>query len=482
MKNDVQFVTGSIASLHAIKNLSIITVLMTIEPGGAEVPISDITNSGGTDKNIPDGESTSPRSTHQDENLVDQALSEPNPDDIPGVLAGSDASEERSPSGDRSSHISRAEWQKKIHDQNLDHRMRGEANYTPGVGTFLPPDTIMSPDVLDEYWGLNTPLSEALHNALIKKWRQPTVTTEASLSNSPYFRDLVEGNAISDKELRADPVVYAYLLDREHVIHDQALRLKEQYPQIASQFREGINLGVREGYIPALVLEHLDEAIELTALQVVDSAKLKKGGEYDASGDRIILNLTEGESDEELHEIVIHELLHKVSGGTFTYNEGSQKIDRPRGGLVEAKNGQAVHTGLEEALIHHLTIGLITGDFSTLDPEKRQKDSEKYYEIRKLLTAFIVYSNGIIDVKSLTRALFEDSPQTTDRRQMQKEVRQAYGSGALRKADSLFVAMGQLDKEDPNYVNNALDIMGHIIPPSKTDDGNIQPGHIEALS
>jgi len=91
---------------------------------------------------------------------------------------------------------------------------------------------------------------------------------------------------------------------------------------------------------------------------------------------------------------------------------------------------------------------------------------------------FIGRSQGAIDMKTVTKAFFEDTgPEgsTQSRRQLVREVSQAYGPGALNKLDKLMDLTDMIG-------NNRFDeiIFSRIHPPEVDDQGRVlKQGYID---
>lgn len=129
-----------------------------------------------------------------------------------------------------------------------------------------------------------------------------------------------------------------------------------------------------------------------------------------------------------------HESTHQMSGGTFSAGE------RMRTGFSNESRGEQKRVTLTEIATHHVALGILTGDFETFDPDKRADKNRTHYLDRKVYTMALEGSNGVMQVRSLTRALFEDSgPEgsTHFRRVLVGEATDAFGARALHKIQEL---------------------------------------------
>jgi len=87
-----------------------------------------------------------------------------------------------------------------------------------------------------------------------------------------------------------------------------------------------------------------------------------------------------------------------------------------------------------------MMVSCIYGDFETVDPYKRHDGNYTFGWERTVLSAFLEGAHGLIDVKSLSDAYYEDSgPEGSimARKKMMGQIRSAYGSGALKALEEL---------------------------------------------
>jgi len=253
------------------------------------------------------------------------------------------------------------------------------------------------------------------------------------------------------------------------------------------KFAQGLFLGTNLRYIPHSVASRIVPALESTGVGLVDprvmNAKIGAGASasYSPAEDRIRLRLNANPSRYELD--TAHELYHKLSGGTFVTNpEVTDYVERWRGGYTnvpEKGNTLSTHLNLDEAIIHQLALGTLTRDFETLDPDERFDGNRDQYIRRKVVAIFVNESHGIIDVKTLTNAVFEDSGvegSTGLRRQLVKEAVTAYGWGALRRLETLcnYAYSGLTDNiDDKGRKVLQEEILNRIHPPQFDEAGNI---------
>ncbi|HET8671849.1 MAG TPA: hypothetical protein VFM05_14885 [Candidatus Saccharimonadales bacterium] len=230
----------------------------------------------------------------------------------------------------------------------------------------------------------------------------------------------------------------------------QALHVELQtvVSQVHARVREGMELGIHEGYVPAYALERLEVAFTQTAIRPVDQSVLGDDlAVYEQATD--VMTIGADAVDYGLEQTITHEIGgHKLSGGTFiTRADGT--VVRVRRGFVNhdgnAATGSARHYGIDEAVQQHLSLSYLYGQFDVLDPDERTDHDTSYYGHRKLLAQFILRAGGVIDLRAITRGSFEDSSGsgtiTTDRRTMVMQASAAYGPGAYHKLSQLFDSM-----------------------------------------
>ncbi len=330
---------------------------------------------------------------------------------------------------------------------------------TGNGGTFLPAETIELP----------VPVSN------------PFLREDATQSDMPRVDPQYEQKVHQFKE---------YEKKYQKHIDTTSTTVIDAYPEISERFKIGVRLGVEKGYLPQQALGRLDNTVGQTAIRVVGHSIGNAAGQYDS--DTAIIKIGAGFSevdDKEIAETLVHELQHDLSGGTFR-KTADGKVMRTRTGLSgQLKDGkQGWHMALTEAINTYHEQAIMTGDFEILDPGD-DRHATSYYGIRKLLAVAIEKSGGVMDIKTLSRASFEDTSQnvnTSDRRAMVGQWRRSYGLGSLRKFDHLCQAAQHLDSSyfsgptEPEYYSMLNDLADRIHPPILDTDGTvIKPGFID---
>lgn len=296
------------------------------------------------------------------------------------------------------------------------------------------------------------------------------------------------------RKLLGDTTIQTYLDRRAEHIHTMNDDLVERYPEMADAFIKGVREGRELGFIPDEVTdERIEDSVATVGVTVTDSSLLDEGhedgayGTYDQEDDTV--RVSSDINCEKRFSTVIHELRHRLSGGTFrktivkhytsdTLNQDGQleyKLTpvyfRTRTGFQERDR----HRALDEALVEHTTLSIMNGDWETLDPDEREDDGVYHVE-RFALSELIKRSNGILDLKTMMRASFEDTTphgNTLERRRMMRQFRHAFGAGAAHKFDRL---VDQLEKElDKDHSNEHIDkfLADHIHSPEVDEHGNI---------
>jgi hypothetical protein len=234
------------------------------------------------------------------------------------------------------------------------------------------------------------------------------------------------------------------LIDRRDLRDDQE-RLEQAWPDFLDKYRHGLDKGIVLGYVPNDRRQVLEQAARKSAFRVVDAAILEAScpgmqAYYSNAKDEIGISHLAVARDDDLYIPLAHELTHEISGGTFL-TQPEQVAYRIRVGYdTEIRPNENAREKFNEFLTQHVTMGILTGDFVTLDPDKRPDGDKTYYEARKTGAAFVEKSGGIIDIKTLINGFFEDTTQSgglEHRRQMIKQTRLAYGKGVIRKLEAL---------------------------------------------
>jgi hypothetical protein len=332
--------------------------------------------------------------------------------------------------------------------------------------------------LLKNYGGAD---SASILKARIEAIRQKTVSVAPTLGNPFLDNPVTELQPLAPLVL-ADPGVKNVLDKRGAELAGSHDRLVELWPKFKETFKQGVSKGIDQGYIPLDVKSRVIPAVEKTSIRVADNAMLEgSSATYDNERDEVgVSNEIEGSINDSVEDSVIHEWTHKLSGGTFKADKHDATVlARPRVGFsTEVDAHTLTRTGLNEAVTQHITMGIVTGDFETFDPDERGDKDYTYYRFRKVMATFLKRSRGIIDVKSVTNAYFEDTTSdgsTEARRAMIREVAQAYGAGALTKLDKLFELSDRVLDHDLEGL-----VLDRIHAPVMNTDGTVaQQGYID---
>ena len=262
----------------------------------------------------------------------------------------------------------------------------------------------------------------------------------------PSLPELLLGDSVTLQFINARD------LQKEHQV------LTEMWPKFSADYTSRFNTAVERGYIPPNVAERLPDALNKTKVMVSDGIIMNEhnaAGSYHREEDelRIAHDMID---DDFAKEILVHEVTHKLSGGTF---------------FDQYRQRSGVSNCLNEAKTEYITQGLLHGDFETITPT--YETGRIYGDYRDLLSAFVQKSGGIIDVKTLIAAYFEDTtPQGNfgARRALVQQTTQAYGRGALVKLEQLMKATVVHDAEHMAAT--------YIIPPTIVDGTVVRRGSI----
>ncbi len=366
-------------------------------------------------------------------------------------------------------------------DQQQQHAIRHEgAAHVESVGTFGKPEYLPSTS------------SEITLNALhrtISDARSATGKIESpvrELGDSPNWNALAGGSTPEPRHnIGTDMRVQGYLFDRQGEVDTAAQEVKTVYPELVKELSAGIKDGIHKGYIPSEVASRLP-SLEQTNVKVVDIGIVREedplaAAEYDSSGDTVRIGHAHV-GDTATSMMVKHELLHKVSGGTFVQDPETGSYSRSR---ISFGNHEHRHkdehenrrTGINEAVNQHLTMGVETGDFETFDPDRRTDRDRTYYGSRKVVATGLDRSQGVMSVRALTRASFEDTSASAmnmgERRELVKEASAAYGPGAMRKISALANAAEAIAPDDPKYHDRLQELTDRIHAPELNADGTV---------
>lgn len=317
-----------------------------------------------------------------------------------------------------------------------------------------------------------------------------------SLGQSSHWNDILSGKLKPEDfdKLEEDPVVQKFIADmpddlklkmisdRHKMLEVETEALRLQFPEIMKLFTDGIDRGVQEGYLPSS-LEGLRtfETLTSTGINITDSLifdltnETNTAGLYSSREDRISIRNGEHKDFREL--VVVHELLHRLQGGTFmmtTFESGYRMFERSRVGFDQT--GRLV--GLNEALTEHTAEAITDGNFATIDPRERAP-APPIYRAERILTAELINrSGGIVSLKTLLHANFEDTNSdgnTLARRRMVKEINTAYERGTLTKFSQLCTAAkGVNDKIDSASMDEKIvTFTDRIHPPEIDTNGHV---------
>ena len=274
-----------------------------------------------------------------------------------------------------------------------------------------------------------------------------------------------------------DPEVKNYISNRDLTPQNEALI--KAWPEFISDYKDGLERGIKLGYIPAFVKDRLSDAFAKTRVRVVEAAAMSLVGPttnayYRANDDSVGVRHNSSDTSEHL----THEFTHKTSGGTFKHvadqaaEPNLSPYQRLRIGYSSISNKDTlIRTGLNEAVTEHITLGILTGDFETFDPDQRADGNNIYYDFRKIYATAIKRSQGIIDVKTVTNGFYEDTESQGNisaRRKFVGEFVDAYGVGALNKLEKLCEACDIVNQEKLDEV-----ILSRIHAPEIDADGKV---------
>lgn len=313
-----------------------------------------------------------------------------------------------------------------------------------------------------------------------------------TLGKSPLWNDITGGISptVPTETVRSDPHVQEFIKARRQKIIDKNVFVRDTYPKVMEIFEAGLREGHKLGYIPDEVDEdRIFDTLSGVGIQLVDAPIINEEHNKPVSGDYSgpldLIRLNADNNPFELRDTAIHELRHRIGGGTFigkTVFAGLSKdgdpeyfpvpvVLRHRTGFQQ--NGR--HRGTDEALVEHSTQAILHGEWNILDPTRRTEMPSTYVVERVMLADFIEKSGGIIDLKTLMRANFEDTEPNgkfPERRLMMRQARQAYGQGAYHKLDRL-MEYAQAKFPAAQGRKQLKEILDHIHPPVLDQFGNV---------
>lgn len=362
----------------------------------------------------------------------------------------------------------RQEWNQALHNFSVLHELSA---YIPGYGTFALPETV-------SVYGL----AESIHRSRLPDGTYPAEL--APLQASRHWDTLV-GDPV-ELELRQDDGLMQdlspFVARRAEAVRKADLLVCDNYGGITRRMAAGIKTGIAGGYIPGDVVNRLGD-IKKTVVRVVDQTVLDKDTAADYGIDDFIRIGHESSSSGRLPVVLGHELVHKLSGGTFVSHSSNDRLERARTGFTDFGT-KITHEGLTEAWTQHVTMGVLTGDFETVDPDLRADGDMTYYDRRKIAAEAVRASEGLVEARDFTRAIFEDSerqlPAFGERRQLVAHMRAAYGPGSLRKLNGLMDQADELGKDrTPGNLAKIRELAKRIYAPIYNIDGSLQPGFID---
>lgn len=297
--------------------------------------------------------------------------------------------------------------------------------------------------------------------------------------------------------LNNNPTRTSMLQGRDTSETDQTL--EASWADFNSLYEAGIKNGSTLGYLPEDYLTRYQKSVPRTIVRAVDpivDKVLCYSGMYDNVKDEIVIFSV----DKDNSDILGHEFGHKESGGSF--------VSQPDGSIVRTRvgfsndlrpgtpagleeiidTGRYTHGAWTEATNQHINAGILTGDFETLDPEKRTDDMSSYNGFRRVLASLYekaVPPNGerVLQVRTLTNAVTEDTVKNptlagsfTYRKQLVRQMVDTYGWGSIKAAEKLMMHTNVVGESDV-----AIELIARcIIPPQFNDKGEIsEKGHID---
>lgn len=282
------------------------------------------------------------------------------------------------------------------------------------------------------------------------------------------------------------PIVRAYIASRDMSAAHEVLR--KNWSGFATTYKSGVQDGVAQGYIPAEVMQRLEPAFRYTAIRIIDSAIARFQGErfkafYENTLDNIGFRHDSVDALQTFRDYIAHELTHKISGGTFVQTAPVGPRLRTRVGYSsEIRPDVMTRVGFNEAANHQATLGILTGDFETFDPDKRRDEDRLYYGYRKTVATFSERSGGLVTSRDITNGLFEDTGTSGNigrRKHLVRQAVAAYGLGALANLEQLCLASTKIPESELHEA-----VLGCIYPPrlNRTGDvvalGVIDPGRL----
>ena len=332
---------------------------------------------------------------------------------------------------------SRQEWQSEMtimHNQNNDDRFQGLVS-----PEYLPTDIARKGGFLLGVLRYDSTLGR---DSKIGRERTEPLTHSV---NWDKIKDIKQP---LDTSLLNDPNVQQYFQNRRDHVDTRTGQLVSMFPEVVAIIKSGIEVGKSSGYIPEEVDDRrIEESLYLTDIQVSDEGLIRsrRDGDYDMGTDAIKLGSPTGTV-----RTLAHETDHKRAGGTFkkVASGSGFKTIRTRSGFQNRTISRArgavryefSHTALDEGIREHITSSIIDGEWDIIAPSKRTVDFDSCTPERSLIAELIEKSGGIIDLKTICSASFEDTTHRGTmplRREMIRQIREAYQPATLRVFDRL---------------------------------------------
>lgn len=291
--------------------------------------------------------------------------------------------------------------------------------------------------------------------------------------DTPYGAALKSGRILSKRRARkalADIGVSEYLSTRAKNVEANKGEITSAWPETVHLVKAGFTKGRTLGYIPEeLTDEEIDDRLSSVVIQLRDPLLTESSiGYYDLEEDYVTLQVKD---PADKLRVLVHELRHRISGGTFKKTGGL--IQRERAGFQSPnkKEGGLHNNRFDEAVNEHITTSLINGNWDVMDPTKR-KDGGYWLE-RYVLSSLIDKSGGLIDIKTITRAGFEDTtPEggVVRRREMMQQFLSAYQPGTIKRFET---GLRMINKYCDKYHELPKNQLDFIVPPVFDEAGKV---------
>lgn len=319
---------------------------------------------------------------------------------------------------------------------------------------------------------------------------QGNIMSKAAKNEGVTDREVLD-KLLSTSQRRRD-------LIKSDTAHAMEAGLEEVRSMTDDRYRQGLVSAIERGYLPAEALRRFEESLRHTSIRTTSEAlgeigKDRFSGHYDPIRNEVIsYNPIKIDSDEvkvvsDRVDTLGHEFGHNNSGGTYLRGTDGNIYRTRTGfsdytGLSDLSNfdssSKYTKMGLNEAVNQIVNLGILTGDFETLDPDKRVDGIMTRYGVRKLLAVVYEKAQGQLNVRTLTNAFAEETGPGGGlgaRRKLITEFVRVYGHGSLR---ALEVLMSNLESvgESPYMISRHLEC---VHAPEFDDSGNlVRSGYI----